>query len=58
MWSRLREGKRGHLINWDLVCELKDLEGFSEESCSLREVALELPEGKFGPLVLGYFEHL
>ena len=40
LWSRTRESKRDHLINWDLVCKSKVDGGLGFGKVSLRNRAL------------------
>ena len=48
LWSGVGEGKRDHLVCWDVVCNPKAKGGliwedFSKESRSLREMVVEVP---------------
>ncbi|RVW85256.1 hypothetical protein CK203_046581 [Vitis vinifera] len=40
LWSSSREGKRDHLVNWDIVCKLKKFGGLGFGKISLRNQAL------------------
>ena len=51
LWSGVREGKRDHLVSWDVVCKPRVKRGlgigvwedFFKESRSFREVLVEVP---------------
>ncbi|KAJ9689230.1 hypothetical protein PVL29_014744 [Vitis rotundifolia] len=40
LWSGVREGKRDHLVSWDVVCKPKANEGLGFGKIALRNVAL------------------
>ena len=40
LWSKVREGKRDHLISWDVVCNPKAKGGLGFGNISLRNLAL------------------
>ena len=40
LWSGIREGKRDHLVRWDVVCKPKEIGGLGFENISLRNLAL------------------
>ncbi|KAJ9680073.1 hypothetical protein PVL29_019377 [Vitis rotundifolia] len=40
LWSGIREGKRDHLVSWDVVCNSKAKGGLGFEKISLRNIAL------------------
>ena len=48
LWSRVGEGKRDHLVSWDVVCKPKVKGGlgfgkiFFKESHSFREMVVEV----------------
>ena len=39
-WSGFGEGKRDHLVNWDMVCKAKEFSGLGFGKISLRNQAL------------------
>ncbi|RVW35353.1 Transposon TX1 uncharacterized 149 kDa protein [Vitis vinifera] len=40
LWSGIGEGKRDHLVRWDVVCKLKEIGGLGFGNISLRNLAL------------------
>ena len=40
LWSGPGEGKRNHLVSWDMVCKLKESNGLRFGKISLRNKAL------------------
>ena len=40
LWSGVGEGKRNHLVSWDVVCKSKAKGGLGFEKIVLRNVAL------------------
>ena len=40
LWSGVGEGKRDHLVKWDVVCKPKEIEGLGFGNISLRNLAL------------------
>ncbi|RVW69156.1 hypothetical protein CK203_064456 [Vitis vinifera] len=40
LWSGVGEGKRDHLVNWDIVCKPKSRGGLGFGKISIRNVAL------------------
>ena len=40
LWSKAREDKKDHLINWDIVCKLKEFGGMRFGKTTLRNHAL------------------
>ena len=40
LWSRIGEGKKNHLVSWDVVCKLKAKGGLRFGKISLRNLAL------------------
>ena len=40
LWSRIGEGKRDHLVRWDVVCKPKEIRGLGFGNISLRNLAL------------------
>ena len=40
LWSGIGEGKKDHLVRWDVVCKSKEIGGLGFGNISLRNIAL------------------
>ncbi|RVW34503.1 putative ribonuclease H protein [Vitis vinifera] len=64
LWSGVGEGKRDHLVNWDVVCKPKSRGGLGFGKISIRNVALlgkwlwRYPREGFCSMASGDFKHL
>ncbi|RVW48551.1 Zinc finger protein BRUTUS [Vitis vinifera] len=64
LWSGIGEGKRDHLVRWDVVCKPKVIGGLGFENISLRNLALlgkwlwRYPREGSTSLASGHFKHL
>ena len=62
LWSGFGEGKRDHLVSWDIVCRSNEFGGLGFRKITLRnqvirEMAWQVPLGKFCPLSSSYLEY-